>query len=86
MSKRSPFKAGTGLLGATKSGQKITAKNVGFLPPGSVVRLNEGYRLIHLHDSLWLWCGNNAWCYDSIENLLRYLKDGAVLCHLPPNS
>ena len=54
---KSPFKAGTGLMGATEPGQIVTPENVHFLPPGSVVRIHDesGSRMIHLHDDLWLW-------------------------------
>lgn len=75
------FQSHTGLLGATAPGQRVTKRNVNQLPPGSVVRLDEGGRLIHLHDALWLWCKDNAWCYDEIEHLTRYLP--GELCHIP---
>lgn len=77
------FVAGTGLMGATESGQTVTAENVHLLPPGSVVRILDGSRLIHLHDGLWLWCCDGAHCYNSVEHLVWRLKPGAVLCHLP---
>ena len=58
----SPFQSGTGLMGFTESGQRVTADNAHFLPPGSVVRLDAGGRLIHLHDGLWLYCTDCSWC------------------------
>lgn len=75
------FKAGTGLMGATEPGQRVTAENANELPPGSVVRLDDGGRLIHLHDSLWLWCCDGAWCYDHLDQLAWRLP--GTLCHLP---
>lgn len=77
------FKAGTGLLGSTAPNQRVTPKNVHQLPPGSVVRLGDGSRLIHLHDTLWLWCCDNAHCYDRIEMHLWRIDRNAELCHLP---
>jgi hypothetical protein len=77
------FEAGTGLMGATKSGQRVTPENVGELPPGSVVRVGDGSRLIHLHDDLWLWCSDHAWCYDRVEHLAWRLGVASVLCHMP---
>lgn len=79
---KTPFKAGTGMLGATASGQRVTADNVSHLPPGSVVRLDFGGRLIHLHDEVWLYCSDHVHCYDRIENLKHRLP--GELCHLPP--
>ena len=81
---RSAFRAGTGLLGATESGQRVTKENAHLLPPGSVVRLDDGGRLIHLHDELWLWCNDCAWCYDWIDRHAHRLP--GTLCHLPPNA
>ena len=81
---RSAFLAGTGLLGATESGQRVTKENAHLLPPGSVVRLDDGGRLIHLHDELWLWCNDCAWCYDGIDRHAHRLP--GTLCHLPPNA
>jgi hypothetical protein len=79
--KKSPFEAGTGLMGATEPGQRVTKENSHLLPPGSVVRLDGEGRLIHLHDGLWLYCCDAAWCYDRIEHLARYLP--GTLCHIP---
>lgn len=79
-----PFKYGTGLMGSTEPGQLVTPVNVGDLPVGSVVRIADGSRLIHLHDDLWLWCMNDAWCYDRIENLAWRLGDRAFACHVAP--
>lgn len=72
-------------MGATEPGQKVTPENAAQLPPGSVVRLKDGSRLIHLHDTLWLWCCDCAHAYDRIEYLAWRLKDGATACHIPPN-
>jgi hypothetical protein len=79
----SPFRAGTGLLGATESGQRVTADNAHKLPAGSVVRLDSGGRLIHLHDTLWLYCTDNSWCYAPIEQHKHRLP--GTLCHIPAN-
>lgn len=79
----SPFRSCTGLMGFTESGQRVTADNAHFLPPGSVVRLDAGGRLIHLHDGLWLYCTDCSWCYDRIEHHLRRLP--GTLCHIPAN-
>lgn len=79
--KATTFKAGTGLMGATAPGQAVTSENIGELPSGSVVIINDGSRLIHLHDGLWLWCNDCAWTYDLLKNLTWRLGDGAVLCH-----
>lgn len=70
-------------MGSTEPGQKVTAENVGELPPGSVVRISDGSRLIHLHGGLWLWCCDHAWCYDRVERHHRRLEAGATLCHAP---
>lgn len=78
-----PFEAGTGLLGATLPGQRVTPENVGQLPAGSVVRIGDGSRLIHLHDGLWLWCRDGAWTYDRVERLTWRLDGKSVLCHMP---
>jgi len=83
LSPLSSFRAGTGMLGATEPGQKVTPENIGQLPPGSVVRLNDGGRIIHLHDDLWLWCCDCAWCYDTVDRHFWRLQDGATLCHIP---
>jgi len=77
-----PFVAGTGLMGATAPGQIVTKQNVGNLPPGSVVRDFDGARLIHLHDDLWLWLNDCAWCYSSVEMLFPRMNR-PVLCHMP---
>ena len=43
------FEAGTGLMGATMSGQRVTKENVRELPCGSVIRLDDSDGvLIHL--------------------------------------
>ena len=78
----SSFEAGTGLMGATASGQRVTAENVSELPIGSVVRIGDGSRLIHLHDDLWLWCCDTAWCYDRVDRLAWRLDDKSVACHV----
>lgn len=83
MKRRKSFVAGTGLMGATESGQQVTAENIHELPPGSVVRNGDGSRHIHLHDGLWLWCCDHAWTYDRVENLTYRLDKKSVLCHLP---
>jgi hypothetical protein len=76
------FVAGTGLMGATASGQRVTTlEEAEQLPPGSVIRLDDKGRLIHLHDGLWLYCCDVAWCYDRIRYLTRYLP--GTLCHMP---
>ena len=76
------FEAGTGLMGATLQGQRVTADNVGELPAGSVVRLDDSDGvLIHLHDGMWYWRDGCAWCYDTIGNHLRRLP--GTLCHIP---
>ena len=77
--------AGTGLMGATEPGQRVTPENVTQLPPGSVVRIGDGSRLIHLHDGIWLWCCNHAWQYDRIEGLLWRLDKTSVACHIAPS-
>ena len=77
------FKAHTGMLGGTESGQWVTPENINQLPPGSVVRISDGSRLIHLHANTWLWCCDNAWCYDRVENLTHHLGEKAELCHHP---
>ncbi len=80
------FRAGTGLLGATESGQKVTPENMTQLPPGSVVRNGDGSRLIRLHDELWLWCSDHAWTYDRAEHLSWHLDSKSVACHIAPNA
>lgn len=77
----SPFESGTGLMGGTEPGQRVTADNAHHLPPGSVVRLDDGARLIHLHDDVWLWCTEGAWCYDGLTRHLWRLP--GTLDHLP---
>lgn len=80
--KKSPFVSGTGLMGATKSGQRVTPSNAQFLPPGSVVRLDSGDVLIHLHDDLWyLRIGACGWRYDRLEYFIERLP--GTLCHHP---
>jgi len=72
------------MMGATESGQKVTAENVHELPPGSVVRMPDGERIIHLHDDLWLWCCDHAWMYGKVEDMQSKLRVGeGVLCHIP---
>ena len=78
---KNPFEAGTGMLGTTQYGQRVTAKNAHFLPAGSVVRLDSGGRLIHLHDHVWLYCCDAAHTYDRIEHLAWRLP--GELCHMP---
>jgi hypothetical protein len=70
------------MMGATRSGQRVTEENVHFLPPGSVVRCDDGGRLIHLHDKLWLSCRDHGWCYDELKYHLIRLP--GTLCHIPP--
>lgn len=69
------------MLGATAPNQQVTAENAHHLPPGSVVRLPDGGRLIHLHDKLWLWCDGCIHCYDDLESHLHRLP--VTLCHIP---
>jgi hypothetical protein len=84
MVKIGTFEAGTGILGGTKQGQKVTKKNAHELPPGSVIRLDDVGRLIHLHEGLWLYCTDNSHHYDRLDNLLYHLP--GTLCHIPiPN-
>jgi len=78
---QSPFKAHTGLLGATEPNQPVTIDNAHFLPPGSVVQLADDAVLIHLHDDLWYWRSGCAWCYDKLERFHHYLP--GLLCHHP---
>ena len=75
------FLSRSGLLGGTAPGQIVTKDNVTQLPAGSVVRLDEGGRLIHLHDEVWLFCTDNVYCYDRVGNLLHRLP--GILCHIP---
>lgn len=77
-----PFVAHTGLMGSTEPGQQVTADNIHLLPPGSVVKNQDGSRIIHLHDDLWLWIDTNAWLYDNVEHMKSRL-DNATVCHLP---
>jgi hypothetical protein len=79
---RSGFRSGTGMMGATEPGQRVTPHNERKLPPGSVVSVGDGSRLIHLHDDLWLWCKAGAWCYERWENLAWRLDKQAVACHV----
>ena len=79
------FRAGTGMMGGTEPGQRVTAANVAELPSGSVVRIGDGSRLIHLHDDLWLWCCDHAWTYERVEHLAYRLNDKSVACHVSPN-
>lgn len=76
------FKTRSGIMGATEPNQKVTKDNIVELPLGSVVRLGDNGRLIHLHDDLWLYCTDNSWCYDKIKYLLNRLDKDAVLCHI----
>ncbi len=80
---RGEFKSGTGLMGATEPGQRVTAQNVEQLPPGSVVRIGDGSRIIHLHDDVWLWCNHTSWVYDHVEKLTWRLDNRSVVCHIP---
>lgn len=68
-------------MGSTETGQRVTKRNVHHLPPGSVVRLDDGGRLIHLHDAVWLYCAECVHCYDTIENMEWRLP--GELCHIP---
>lgn len=78
------FKARTGLFGSTESGQLVTVQNIHLLPSGSVIRNDDGSRIIHLHDELWLYCCDHAWCYDNLERMKRtFLSSNATLCHHP---
>lgn len=70
-------------MGSTEPGQKVTKNNVHLLPSGSVVRVKDGSRLIHLHDHVWLWCCDGAHAYDNIDTLKWRLREGAELCHIP---
>jgi hypothetical protein len=72
-------------MGATESGQRVTASNLAQLPPGSVVRNGDGSRVIHLHDEVWLYCSDCAHCYDRVEFVGRFLDARATLCHIPNN-
>lgn len=82
---KNPFKAGTGMLGATQPGQVVTAENAHFLPPGSVVRFaGDDAVLIHLHEGLWYRRSGCSWCYDRLERFHRDLP--GVLCHMPTSS
>ena len=78
------FKAGTGMMGATEPGQKVTRENVHLLPVGSVVRNGDCSRLIRLHGDLWLWCKDSAHCYSDIGHLSMHLDDRSVACHVAP--
>ena len=76
------FKSGTGMMGSTEPGQKVTKDNANLLPAGSVVKCDEwDGNLIHLHDVLWVYLSDGSWCYDRIENLNRYLP--GKLRHIP---
>jgi hypothetical protein len=77
----SPFRAHTGLMGATESGQVVTAENMHYLPPGSTVRVNDGEWLVHLHDGRWLRIFNCGHCYDRAERFHCLLP--GYLCHHP---
>jgi len=77
------FKRRTGIAGSTEPNQKVTIKNIKDLPPGSVVNLGDNTRLIHLHDNLWLWLSDGAWCYDKLENFYHKLNKDATLEHIP---
>lgn len=77
----SPFKAHTGLMGATEPNQPVTIDNAHFLPPGSVVRLADDAILVHLHDDLWYWRHGCAWCYDRLDRFHFQLP--GILCHHP---
>lgn len=77
---------GTGLMGSTEPGQRVTKENAGELPGGSVVRLGDGSRLIRLDGDMWLWCCDSGWCYDRIENLAWRIDSKAVACHVAGGS
>ena len=77
------FKSKTGLMGATESGQRVTADNIASLPPGSVIRNGDGSRIIHLHDEVWLRCSECSWVYDGVSRMRTYLDKDSVLCHIP---
>lgn len=79
------FRYGTGILGSTEPGQKVTAKNASELPEGSVVMLGDGSRLIRLHDDFWLWCCDSGHCYDTLANHAWRIDKHATVCHLAPN-
>lgn len=79
----STFKRGTGLMGATHPGQKVTTDNIEDLPPGSVIRNGDGSRIIHLHEGMWLHCSDHSHCYNGAEGMRRYLDDKSTLCHHP---
>jgi hypothetical protein len=83
---KNPFRSDYGWFGATEPGQKVTSENIHFLPPGSVVRMSDSTRVIHLHDDLWLVCNDGMYCYDRIENLAWRLDNTAVVCHLAPRN
>jgi len=85
MKAKSKFKAGTGLLGSTEPGQRVTSSNIDRLPPGSVVRNGDGSRIIHLHDNTWLWCRDGAWVYDDSSRMKMKLDKDSELCHIPTN-
>lgn len=82
--KPKPFSCGTGLMGGTESGQRVTANNASNLPAGSVVRLGNGSRLIRLHDDLWLYCNDHIHCYDRLDNLKWRIDREATACHVAP--
>lgn len=77
----SPFRAHTGLMGATDPGQIVTAGNIHFLPPGSSVRTKDREWLIHLHDGLWLRIFDCGYCYDRAERFHCLLP--GTLAHHP---
>jgi hypothetical protein len=68
-----------------ETGQKVTASNIDQLPQGSVVMNGDGSRIIHLHDGLWLWCCDGAWCYDYVDRMKLKLDSKATACHVAPN-
>jgi len=79
-----PWKYATGLLGSTEPGQRVTQDNLHTLPCGSVVRNGDGSIIIHLHDNLWYWRGNNSWLYDDVARMKSRLDDSSVACHIGP--
>jgi len=80
------YKAGTGWLGSTESGQKVKAEDLKQLPPGAVVLTSdtEGNSwLIHLHDDLWMYISGCCHLYDNSDRMKRYLNESSQLSHLP---
>ena len=80
---KSSFKSKTEIFGSTEPGQIVTTKNIHELPPGSVVCLSDGSKLIYLHDDLWLWQAECIYCYSKIDTFLDKLYSKATLEHIP---